>query len=347
MLYYINTCQLNQAAIRQQMLLYYAGELLPAQQQALLESLQLVSTEELEVLYPYSEWVEIKGAVFPTEKIEVALQKHRQLRPVTANQPVRIRQLPAFRWQFRVACAAAILVVSTLLFTRTMDKSKDTAPAALTVSYKTVQVNNGKKIRINLPDGSVITAGGGTTLRIPEVFTDLQREVFLDEGEVFFDVHRDTAKPFIVHTGNLDVKVLGTSFSVRDYKEEATGTVSVRTGKVAVSNPTQKESTVYLLPGHRTKLDKAARRFHQSQMDTTSAFGWLEGVYVFRGATLQEITEQLKHGYPVNFEVRNSVLLTKRFSATFRKNSIVEIMEQLQLMGKLRYTINNNTVIIQ
>lgn len=334
---------MNQAAIRQQILHYYAGRLTSAEQQRLLESLQLVTTAELEMLYPYPEWAETEGATLPPEEIEAALQKHRQLRPVDERKVTMIRRLPVFSWQLKAACAVLVLIIGTLFLTRTTNR-KDTA---LAISYKTIQVSNGNKIRITLPDGSEITAGGGTTLRIPEVFAGQQREVFLDEGEVFFDIHRDTTKPFIVHGNNLDVQVLGTSFSVRDYKDEEKGTVSVRTGKVAVSKSTQKEGTVYLLPGDRTELDKAKGNFSQHEMDIADTFGWLEGIYVFRGTTLREITGQLKHGYAVNFVVRNPALLDKRFSATFRKNSIVEIMEQLQLMGNIHYTIKNNTVVIQ
>src|SRR5690554_49281 len=82
-----------------------------------------------------------------------------------------------------------------------------------------------------LPDGSFVTLNSNSTLHFPEKFEGNIREVFIT-GEAFFDVTPDAAKPFIIHAGNAQVKVLGTSFNVHAYPDAETVEVTVESGTV-------------------------------------------------------------------------------------------------------------------
>jgi ferric-dicitrate binding protein FerR (iron transport regulator) len=105
-------------------------------------------------------------------------------------------------------------------------------------------VNTGNTAQIAvLPDGSKVTLAPESELRFSKSFDESQREVYL-EGEAFFNVLRDTARPFLVYTNQVVTKVLGTSFVVKALKEESDITVAVRTGKVSV----------YTDPDHNVKM---------------------------------------------------------------------------------------------
>ncbi|MFT3823353.1 MAG: FecR domain-containing protein [Chitinophagaceae bacterium] len=332
---------MKQADIREHIILYYQGKLSNSEINVLLEVMNMHTTAELEALYPSGEWNEIQVEELPVAQVEAALAKHRkQRKPVTS--PAVVRRLPVLSWSVKAACIAALLIAGAWMYTL-YQKDKENKESLV---YKMVQVPDGKRTRVQLADGSIITVAGGTRLRIPQTFNGSTRDVFLDEGEAFFEVHRDTTLPFIVHTGHMEVQVLGTSFSVRDYADEANGIVSVRTGKVGVRKPGEKEPTMLLLPGDQSILHKQEDAFVKTITDTAAVFGWMQGVYIFRNATLAQITSQLSHNYPVNFDIRNKAMLDKRFSATFRHNSITEIMEQLRLMNGIRYTMKNNRIII-
>lgn len=84
-----------------------------------------------------------------------------------------------------------------------------------------------------LPDGSTITLLPGSSLTLLRSFGELKREVFL-EGEAFFDIARDTRRPFLVYTNGLTAEVLGTSFLISAYKDQKEIVVAVKTGKVSV-----------------------------------------------------------------------------------------------------------------
>lgn len=324
---------MKQADIREQILHYYAGRLTSGEKRELLERLQLMTEDELQLLYPASEWEETEDAVLTETELATALHRHHQLRGGKKNTPVL--------WYAAAACLAGALVV-TGYFSGWMNRSA----GSKTVALKTIQVQNGEPLAVTLADGSKVTIHGGSTLLVPEIFTGQEREIFLQNGEAFFDIKSDPAKPFIVHTGNMDVRVLGTSFSIRDYNEEADGAVTVRTGKVAVNPSGETGAALHLLPGSKAALHKASRTLKPVTADTTAAFGWMQREYIFRGETLREIIKRLKHGYQVTFRVDSEALLNKRFSATFRQNTMTEIMEQLRLMGNIQYRVKGDTIII-
>ena len=86
---------------------------------------------------------------------------------------------------------------------------------------------------IQLVDGSTVTLEPFSVLKYPTQFVKSQREVVL-KGEAFFEIARDTTKPFVVYANETITKVLGTSFTIKAFEGEKAVEVSVKTGKVAV-----------------------------------------------------------------------------------------------------------------
>lgn len=94
--------------------------------------------------------------------------------------------------------------------------------------------NDTDKVTVHmLSDGTVITLQPNGSLEFPDIFPSDKREIVL-KGEAFFDVTKDKSRPFIIHTGDVTVKVLGTSFNVRAYEGAEEISVAVKTGRVSV-----------------------------------------------------------------------------------------------------------------
>src|SRR5690606_28863380 len=133
--------------------------------------------------------------------------------------------------------AAAILVFAMLgggalwYFMR----SPLTIQAPLT--YQEITVPNGSRSKIRLPDSSFITINAGTTLRYNTDFGTNQRNIWLD-GEAYFVVHKSST-PFIVHSGTVQIKAVGTEFNVRAYSSENQIETTLVTGKVLVSDASE------------------------------------------------------------------------------------------------------------
>ncbi|GGM93761.1 hypothetical protein GCM10010967_28640 [Dyadobacter beijingensis] len=134
--------------------------------------------------------------------------------------------------------AASVLLVGMLAAWRLMDSNTpsiwDERTGRADIQTEILEANDaGTPRTITLPDSSHVTLEAHSTLRIGRQFGKTSREVFLT-GAAFFDVSRDTERPFIVYSGKVVTKVLGTSFRIKAYESDANVSVGVRTGKVTV-----------------------------------------------------------------------------------------------------------------
>jgi len=207
--------------------------------------------------------------------------------------------------------------------------------------WKAIHVEDGKLVQVQLPDGSVIVANGGSRLKVLESFGGGERRIRLEEGEAYFEVARDTLHPFIVHTPHIRVQVLGTSFSVRDYHDENDAGVRVSTGKVAVTTGTD---SLQLTRGESVTYDKKFTSIARGVIKPEMVNAWTRNELVFDNASLENVLQVLKHRYGYAFEVRQQKLMDKRFRATFRDQSLMQILDQLALIGSLKYSVDKNTI---
>lgn len=118
-----------------------------------------------------------------------------------------------------------------------------------TKTFATVSVPPGKMKKIRLEDGSVITLTSGAVFKYPQAFTKAERRVYLLEGQAFFEVAHDKTKPFRVNSGKLSTTALGTSFTIKHYKNYDYEKVSLYTGKVRVDRNGVTAPPVILHPG--------------------------------------------------------------------------------------------------
>jgi transmembrane sensor len=201
----------------------------------------------------------------------------------------------------------------------------------------------GQQSRIVLPDSSEVFLGAGSKLKFPERFTSKTREISL-EGEAFFQVTKNPHKPFIIHTGTVQTKVLGTSFRIEAFRGLPL-TVSVATGKVRVDDykGVEVHSLAILLPGQRVSYDSGKTR--QGTVDVEEVKGWKDGHLVFRGASLREITNTLERWYNVKFDYGDSGKSKEKISVLLQANvPLAKIMKVLGATGHFKYKIDTNHV---
>lgn len=130
---------------------------------------------------------------------------------------------------------------------------------------------------IKVEDGSEIWMNNKSKLTYPEEFDSDQRLVKL-KGEAFFDVAKEPNRPFIIHTQDIRIQVLGTSFNVKSYQEEDEIVISLATGRIEVDALGKKQ---ILTPGEQLHYDKATKSFQRLLIDTAEASAWKDGWMVF------------------------------------------------------------------
>lgn len=142
-----------------------------------------------------------------------------------------IRNLPAIDWVLSSAAVVLILICAVIVF-QTGDHATTNFSIA-DAKWTNFENNSGVAKEIYLPDQSKVVLEPFSILKFPKKFTDEQREVFL-KGEAFFDIKRDTTRPFLVYANETITKVLGTSFRITAFEGDEKVEVDVKTGKVAV-----------------------------------------------------------------------------------------------------------------
>jgi len=241
--------------------------------------------------------------------------------------------------------AAIVVIISASLGWYAYKKAQQPVQTAIAFLSKTTQ--KGEKVRLILPDSSIVYLGAGSKLTWPSHFVKGRlRKIQLD-GEAFFEVKRDTTSPFIVHSGQMQTQVLGTSFNIYAYPKDGTFSVAVRTGKVKVSENSQgklKELSL-LTPGMKLFYHLKERNYTVHTEQVTEVNAWIKNSFAFKDVTLPNMLKSLERYYNVHIELKSNKLNQCRFNATFSNKSISNVMEELHVMsGKhLKYKIGTGT----
>lgn len=241
------------------------------------------------------------------EKVHMRIQKQSKL------HQTKIRSLasnPIFR------IAAAVLFAALLLVSGYEVYNNDSENKEIVEISETNQILKS----FILPDGTEISLNSDTKIKYPKQFAEDIREVTI-EGEAFFHVKPNKAKPFIIHAGNAQIKVLGTSFNVNAYPSAKTVEVTVETGKVQVLNKIaspKENNEVILMPGEKGTLNNSGNLLIKSTNQNPNFLAWKTHNLVFKATLLPEVIENLKKVYKVDISLAdpklNNLLLTAQFN---------------------------------
>ena len=216
------------------------------------------------------------------------------------------------------------------------------------VKMMTVSAAYGKQIEIQLPDSSNVWLSAGSTIVYPEQFKSDRRLVELISGDVFFDVKHNAKKPFIIKAKDVDVTVLGTSFEVNAFEKEKNATITVKTGKVGVVQPSQNQPATFLLPGDRAIINYASHKLHKLQIDTSDIAAWRNGRLIFENQLLGEVMSELERTYNVTIKIANSELLNERVSMRLNHQPLDNIMTAISFSNHFNYKkINEQLIVIR
>jgi ferric-dicitrate binding protein FerR (iron transport regulator) len=284
---------------------------------------------------------------------EVEKSVKRLLRNVAGRMNIEIfphRKSTSLSWiQYGGIAAAIALIITISLPLLKNNEANQAAFPELIEQAATVQqfITDGNMKKITLADGSVVHLNMGTTLSLHKgKFNGQIREVWLEEGEAFFEVTKDTHRPFIVHTADgLSTRVLGTSFNIKAYRELGEQVVSVKTGQVQVSR--ESGGKVVLEANNKVSFDNGTGSLTSGLTDGSAAADWRTGNIVMDEAGLKEIALRLKQYY--NVEIINDAHITtdqKVFFAFTTNTELKDVARALADIYKTQYRISNNKLIL-
>ncbi|NOY50876.1 MAG: DUF4974 domain-containing protein [Chlorobi bacterium] len=257
------------------------------------------------------------------------------LRPQLVPAATRSRSLV-----YRIASAAALIII-TLGLVFVLNNEKKTQMINFTSSALSFQSP------ILLPDGTNITLNKQSGVTYPEKFaSDLRKLDF--HGEAFFNVHSNPAKPMIIASDNIRVKVLGTSFNLKNTDDSNEITVHLEEGKVLFYSVDENESIIEqikLLPGEMGVYNKSTGSLSKDIFVNQNYKAWETGVLDFVNAPLSDVLNTVQKTY--DLEINSQVDLSKCFlTAHYEGESPENIFRSLELIYGLKIKIHENQISI-
>lgn len=213
------------------------------------------------------------------------------------------------------------------------------------ITYNTLTVPYGCEFSVVLSDGSRIWLNAGSELKYPETFPNDSREITLD-GEAYFEIASDTARPFYVRTQGMQLKVLGTSFNIKAYPEETEIVTTLISGSIEQHFPATGRK-LHLIPSQQSRFNPATGNLQIHKADTEEVLAWKNGKFIARDETLEEILRELSRWYDFEAVFTHSALKSERFYLhTNRYNTIREILDNLQSTNGIRFSYIGNKIYI-
>lgn len=194
-----------------------------------------------------------------------------------------------------------------------------------------------------LPDSSQVWLNQRSELRYTTDFNRDNRVVYLT-GEAFFVVQKAEGRRFTVYSGLAKTEVIGTSFNLNAYFDDSV-VVQVVTGRVAFS-PRDQDNAVFLTPGQKGLLRDEQGVAQRSLVRDPNFRAWQNNQLVFDNTRLTKIIQLLEQQYGVTVELENSNLANCRYTASFSKASLTEVLDVLSAVGDLTYDKTGNRVVL-
>ena len=241
-----------------------------------------------------------------------------------------------------------------------------------------VSTKYGSRTKLQLPDGTQVWLNSGSKLSYDKTFGNGTREVMLS-GEAYFDVVKNPAHPFVIHTTTIDIKVLGTAFNVKSFPGEKNTETSLIRGSIEVTfrnRPSEKiilkpneklitanEDTVKQVEASNQHADKinpvlvkdmarqepivmVSHLTYEPRDSTVIETSWMDNKLIFRSETFEDLAVKMERWYGVNIHFADDDIKPKKLNGTFENETIQQALKALQLITPFTYKMNKNEIII-
>jgi ferric-dicitrate binding protein FerR (iron transport regulator) len=281
-----------------------------------------------------------------------------------------VRSMSFLRWMMAVAAVLVLITTGVFLYSgnKTGDKKSPLSVLPAPVMEKELVSKYGSRSFIELSDGSKLWLNAGSKVQYPSVFAGDKREINLS-GEAFFDVTHDPDHPFVIHTGKVDVRVLGTMLNVKAYPGDSLTETTLIKGKVEVDFTNKSHSSIVLKPSEKLIVstgtgepvqgsstqtasvkEPITPKFFTAPVIADSSDGtieetsWVENKLVFRKEPFAQLVLKLERWYNVKILFDNDKYRMDELTGTFKDQRIDEVMHALQLTSDFHYKISGDTI---
>lgn len=246
-----------------------------------------------------------------------------------------------------IAATLLVLIGAALLWQLTLRPSSP----ALPVLAAPIQSGSEPRKTIVLADGSVLTMRNNSTVTLAEGFSKTNRMLTLS-GEAFFDVQADPAHPFIVHTRDVSIEVLGTVFNVSAYPENPYTETALFRGKVAVTPKSDPALKTILSPSQKLVTQQSGKTKEVRSLAADPAdhkakeISWVRNRLKIQDESLEKIAKRLEDWYGIPIIITDESVKQYSYSGTFESETVIKALEALQLSYPFSFHADQNKIVI-
>ena len=228
-----------------------------------------------------------------------------------------------------------------------------------------MDTRDGVRKKVMLEDGTQVWLNVGSHLTYPANIGSSRRDVYLN-GEAFFEVAKKETRPFVIHTTDMNLQVLGTRFNVKAYEGDGSIETTLVDGRVAVN---RNGNSLVLEPGEKAILKKKDRVkgelstgsrivdwgdvlviVEKVATDVTNKKAtelvWMDDRLEFRDKSFPELVKLMSRWYDRKIILTDTFPSDYRFKGTFKKETVTEVLKALQVTADFNYTIKGDSIYI-
>lgn len=231
---------------------------------------------------------------------------------------------------------AAVLIIGLIAVTRWNE-------GKVSFTYKRVAIETGTEL-FELPDGTKITLNAGSTVRYSRSEKLNFRKVLL-KGEAFFEVSRDTLRPFIIDAGSAQLEVLGTSFNVKAYPENQDVEVTVSSGLVAMSSKQEVDYQILLNKGNTGIYNKEKEKLDLVIEGKANALAWKTRILEFTDTPMEELITVLEHTYQSEIILQDPGISEYTITVSFNNQELDAVLKVVARTLDIKIEKEGNKII--
>jgi ferric-dicitrate binding protein FerR (iron transport regulator) len=234
-------------------------------------------------------------------------------------------------WFSRVAAILLFPLLGVVFYMLSNNNIQSNKYADLTVDSLEIIAPIGSRTVIQLSDGTEVNLNYGSRIKYPRNFTGDTREITLT-GEGYFDVAHNPERPFIVKTGKLNVKALGTEFNVQAYPDDDFVATTLVEGKVVIEKTISGEKTVpvgAMVPGQHVAYNLKSGKVLSTKGGIEKYIAWKDGKLVFEAEPITGVADRLSRMFNVDIEVANNVK-NFTYTVTFVNDPLFLILDLME-----------------
>lgn len=247
----------------------------------------------------------------------------------------------SFSTNVQIICRfAAILVLGILIGGLVVEYSAKQDP-----KYITAVAPKGSVSQLILDDSTQVYLNAGSELRYSPETRQNKREVFL-KGEAWFNVKKNSERPFVVNTPYYLVRVTGTNFNVKAYENDTEITTTLEEGEVKISSSenVKLEREITLTPGEQLIFNRTSKEMMIRMVDTKLFTSWKDNKLMFLKMSFEDLIIVLERKYGVQITIDNPDILNYHYTGTIKNESILEVLEIIKHTIPIQYKIDGQEI---